>query len=355
MICSNGSLAQSEPLQIPFEEEWRESGHSRAWEESFLERYDGEPVADGKVPKDCARCHSTAGFHDFLGVDGSEPNEVDGPVDQRNGIACVACHNLTLLEIEEVTFPSGMSVEVFTPDARCMVCHQGRESANSINQLLEDAGVDDDVLSDRLDYIDGHYVTAATRFGSESGGGYEYSGKEYEGFYFHDEDSSLCIDCHSLHTEKVEVPSCDSCHLKVKEPKNYRSVRKTKADWDGDGNVKEGIGREIAALKNRLFKAILLYAKSVAGSPMVYDRETFPYFFNDTDGNGKANDSEVNTDNRYQHWTPRLVRSVYNLQYVNMDPGAYVHNPFYAAQLLHDSLADLAGKVSVDMSGMERP
>ena len=39
----------------------------------------------------------------------------------------------------------------------------------------------------------------------------------------------------------------------------------------------------------------------------------------------------------------------------NQDPGAFAHNPTYAIELLYDSLGDLGGKVSVDLTKAKRP
>lgn len=355
-ISTSVALAQSEPLQIPFLDEWKESVHAEAWQESFLDRYTGPEVSKkGAIPSECARCHSTAGFHDYLGLDGSAEGVVDADAIPRNGISCVACHNEATLDLEEVTFPSGETVKMYTRDARCMMCHQGRNSTVSLNEALEAAGVSEDTVSDQLVYMDSHYLPAATRFGTEAKGGYEYPDLEYEGFYIHDEDASRCFDCHSLHTEKVEVSSCNECHRKVADPKDFRNVRKTKDDFDGDGNVKEGMAFEIRALQRELYKAILTYAKTVVGTAMVYDSKSYPYFFIDSNGDGKADEAEAVQSNSYQQWTPRLVKAAYNFQYIVNEPGAFVHNPFYALQLLYDSLNDLSDKVPVKIDGMTRP
>jgi hypothetical protein len=350
------AATQSEPLQIPYLDLWKESVHAEAWEESFLDRYTGPKLSkQGAIPAECARCHSTAGFHDYLGLDGSEEGVVDAEAMPRNGIACVACHNEATMELEEVTFPSGETVEMYTRDARCMMCHQGRNSTISLNKVLEAAGGSADTVSNKLTYMDSHYLPAATRFGSEAKGGYEYPNLEYEGFYVHDEDASRCFDCHALHTEKVEVSACDECHRKVEEPKDFKNVRKTKDDFDGDGDVNEGIAFEIRAMQRELYKAILTYAKTVSGTPMAYNSKKYPYFFVDTNGDGKADEAEAVRSNQYTDWTPRLVKAAYNFQYVVNEPGAYAHNPFYVIQLLYDSLNDLSGKVPVAIDGMARP
>ena len=146
-VSTSVVVAQSEPLEIPYLDKWKESVHAEAWEESFLERYTGPKFSkEGAIPAECARCHSTAGFHDYLGLDGSEEGVVDADAMPKNGIACVACHNEATLELEEVTFPSGESVEMYTRDARCMMCHQGRNSTTSVNEALSAAGGDEDQI-----------------------------------------------------------------------------------------------------------------------------------------------------------------------------------------------------------------
>ena len=45
------------------------------------------------VPATCAKCHSSGGYQDFLGVDGSEAGKVDKAPALNTVIDCVACHN----------------------------------------------------------------------------------------------------------------------------------------------------------------------------------------------------------------------------------------------------------------------
>ena len=88
---------------------------------------------------------------------------------------------------------------------------------------------------------------------------------------------------------------------------------------------------------------------------MVYDSHAYPYFFIDGDGDGAVTEGEAIYPNRFQSWTPRLLRAAYNYQFVAKDPGGYSHNPKYLIQLLYDSLENLGAQVTVDMSGMTRP
>ena len=94
---------------------------------------------------------------------------------------------------------------------------------------------------------------------------------------------------------------------------------------------------------------------TVAGKPIAYTPEVYPYFFVDLNGNGTADKDESKFPNRYKAWTPRLLKAAYNYQFVVKDPGAYAHNPTYATELLHDSLADLGAKVTVDLAKAVRP
>ena len=66
---------------VPFEELWASSGHNDAAAEAFV-HWDGDDPAE--VPNSCAKCHSSTGILDFLGVDGSEVGKVDAAVDRKS-------------------------------------------------------------------------------------------------------------------------------------------------------------------------------------------------------------------------------------------------------------------------------
>lgn len=154
------------------------------------------------------------------------------------------------------------------------------------------------------------------------------------------------------------MEECGGCHEspRIRDKEDLRTIRdRMKDDYDGDGNAEEGIAEEIATLQEVLFAAIQSYAKEVAGTPVVYDSHNYPYFFQDKDGDGEPDAGGAIYPNRYQSWTPRLLRAAYNYQYSQKDPGVYTHNPRYVIQTLHDSLADLGARVEVKMTGMVRP
>ena len=328
-------------------EAWIASPHGDRKSESFVHWN-----KDGAVPESCATCHSGPGLLDFLGADGTLAGKVDGPAPIGSPIDCVACHNQAATDLEQITFPSGAVMTETSASAVCMVCHQGRESSDSVNAAI--AGGEDDAVNGDLGFLNVHYrAAAATLFGGSVRGGYQYEGKTYAERFVHVPDFNTCTTCHDPHTTKVvAVDQCVACH---KGAETVRDIRITPADIDGDGDVKEGIRAEISTLHEKLGAAILLYAAETTGKPVAYDAHAYPYFFNDLNENGVSDPDEAKFPNRYQSWTPRLLRAAYNYQFLAKEPGAYAHNPRYAIQLAYDSLEDLSSKAAVDMAGMSRP
>ena len=105
-----------------------------------------------------------------------------------------------------------------------------------------------------------------------------------------------------------------------------------KVDYNGNGNVTEGIAAEIDTFRTKLYDAVKAYAEK-QGTPIVYDTTAYPYFFVDANKDGKPdmNDKGPIT---YNAWTPKLLEAGYNLQYSFKDPGAFAHNPKYVMQFL---------------------
>lgn len=332
--------------RIPFYHDWAQSPHAKADARAFTNWNE-----QGEIPEACARCHSTPGFLDYIGADGSPAGVVDRKAPTGTVITCAACHNEPARAITAVTFPSGLRVEGLGSEARCMTCHQGRTSTFSVDKATAD--MEDDAVVPELEFINIHYRAAgATLMGTLARGGYEYAGRSYASQRRHPEPFDNCISCHELHTVAPKVEPCAACHEGISDRDSLAMIRKSKADHDGDGDITEGIAAEIGHLHQRLLAAIQAYGREVAGEPIVYDGHAHPYFFKDLNGNGTAEEDEAKAPNKYASWTPRLLRAAYNYQFVAKDPGAYAHNAPYALQLLHDSLADLPGS---DLGGATRP
>jgi hypothetical protein len=332
------------------EELWRTSGHAHSEAEAFV-HWD----EDGEISTRCAKCHSTEGIVEFL-TTGSVSTAVPAGPGIENNISCEACHTNPeqgiVRDHTDVTFPSGALVEELGPEAICMECHQGRASGKSVDEDIADAGVDDDTVSSDLGFINIHYyVAAANQFGTVVNGGYEYAGMTYDARFSHVTGYNACITCHNPHSLQVDLFRCNTCHTGITDPKDIRYYGSF-ADYDGDGDITEGIYYEIEALKEKLYEAIRQYALNTIGSPIVYDAHSYPYFFSDTNNNGIVDGD----DGRYSTFTPRLLRATYNYQVSQKDPNSYAHGGKYVIQLLYDSIMDLNSKfmVPVDMTGTHR-
>lgn len=352
LLIASIASAEMRDIVIPFYDSWVSSPHADITSEAFVH---WEEEDDKMVPESCAACHSTTGHLDYLGADGSEPYSVDAKAPGLEGVQCTACHNSAVSEMTEVVFPSGKVVERFESDARCMDCHQGRASGNAVDEMITAAGVGDDTIHQDLKFLNVHYsAAAATRFGTEAGGGYEYEGMDYNGLHYHDDFATQCNDCHSPHRTTVKVDICVECHEDTGAENQWAFIRadETIGDFDANGE-EEGIKTEIENLHGILYQAILDYSAEVLDKPVIYDSHSYPYFFNDTNGNGDVDQGEAIYPNAYKSWSPRLAQAAYNYQFVAKDHGGWAHNGQYILQLLHDSVQDLGEKVSVP--DVERP
>jgi hypothetical protein len=355
--CSKTETPTGEPtaeptatLEVPFLGAFTGSGHAKADAEAFNHWNEEDPAV---VPVACAKCHTSTGYQDYLGADGSAAGAVDAEVAAPAGtLACVTCHNPTAVSLRSVTFPSGVVISDLGDDARCMVCHQGVESKVSVDAAIEKAALADaDTVAapDVLGFKNVHYfAAAATLYGTEVKGGYEYEGMTYDAKNDHVEGYDSCIGCHDPHTLQVKIEQCAICHDGVATADDLKDIRMVSSakDYDGDGDVEEGMFYEIQGLQEILYAQIQAYAKDKAGTAIVYSAEAYPYFFIDTNANGAVDEGEAAFPNSYKSWTPRLLKAAYNYQVSIKDPGAFAHGNKYIVQLLHDSIADLGGDVS---------
>jgi len=297
--------------------------------------------AEGEVPAACARCHTAEGLPFFV------KNGVNIAAEPSNGFMCTTCHNEEAWPeryvVASVKFPSGVEVSFGGKDAEgkfvaddgnlCLLCHQGRSSKVTVDGAIKSSGAADadsgPAEGKRLGFSNIHYFAAgATLFGSEVQGAYMYDGKEYAGpFTAH--PLNKCQDCHNVHALEPKVEACAGCHGNSTEVETYRIGDH---DYDGDGDVTEGVKAELDTLAEALYAQIQAYAEG-KGTPITYNPSAYPYFFG-ADGKGFA------------AWTPRLLKAAFNYQYYQKDPGAFVHNGKFIAQILIDSIADLGGDVS---------
>lgn len=361
-VTPAGPVGEPEPaeeakpaVEVPFLEAWSGSGHNDTEAEAFNHWNEDDPQ---EVPTSCARCHSTPGYRDYLGADGTEARVVDNAAPIGTTVECVACHNEVTIDLHSVVFPSGVELTGLGDESRCMVCHQGRASTSDVNNAIEEVGVDLDTVSEDLGFINIHYfAAAATQYGGEAHGGYEYDGKPYDVKFEHVAGYDACQKCHNQHTLEIRLEECQQCH-EVESREDLINIRMngSLADYDGDGDLEEGVMSEIQGVQEMLYSAIQAYGNEVSGTAIVYDAHSYPYFFVDTNGNGEPDEDEANYGNRYNAWTPRLLKAAYNYQTSQKDPGEFAHGGKYIIQLLYDSTEDLNAALAepVDLSSAHR-
>jgi hypothetical protein len=336
----------------PFGDQWSGSGHADAEAEAFVHWDEDDPA---EVPARCASCHSSAGYQDYIGADGSEMWVVDQAAPIGTVVNCQVCHNeaAIMLDSSPIPFPSGITVTVEGPAARCAVCHQGRASKQSVDNAIAGAGLEDmDTVSEELGFTNIHYfAAAATMYGTLAEGGYQYDGKSYDAKFDHVDAFNTCNECHSPHTLELQTESCAQCHSES-DPKDIRMAGSL-VDYDGDGDEDEGIYYEIETYQEMLIGAIQDYANEVSGTPIVYNPARHPYFFVDANADGAADEGDTEG---YGSWTGRLAKAAYNYQTSLKDPGSYAHGGKYIIQLLYDSIENLNEAISepVDLSSAHR-
>lgn len=334
---------------------WEESGHGDRAAEAFHHWDEDVPAV---VEVECAKCHTTTGYIDFL-ADGTVDNAV--PVGET--VECEVCHtdpeNGVLRVNDSVTFPSGAVIDNLGPEGLCMECHQGRMSTADVDLEITASGApDDDTIDSDIEFRDvniHYYAAGATLYGTFVQGGYEYDGNDYDAKFGHVKGYDNCIACHNPHSLEVRTERCGTCHSSTgPDPEDFRYYGSF-VDYDGDGDMTEGIYHEIESFQEKLYEAIQALGTQL-GNPIVYDGQAYPYFFHDTDSDGVADESEANFGNRYLALTGRLLKACYNYQYSQKDHGAFAHGGKYLIQLLYDSLEDLNSvlTVPVDIDDFER-
>jgi hypothetical protein len=340
-------------VEAPFAALWSASGHADKAAEAFR-HWDGESPAE--VPVACTKCHSGAGLVEFMTTGKNEAVVAAADV---TGITCTSCHNDASFKYTAVTFPSGVVISGLGREALCMTCHQGRESKVSVDAQIEKFAITDlDAVVAPIKDAAGkdvnfgfrnvhYFAAAATLYGSQVHGGYEYDGKSYDYKFDHIAGYDTCIDCHDSHSLEVKVEQCALCHEGVAKKEDLKNIRmlSSNADYDGDGNVTEGMAFEIEGLQVNLLAQLQAYAKDKTGVSVVYDPAAYPYWFADAEGDGVI-DQKDGANIAFSTWTARLLKAAYNYQVSIKDPGAFAHGNKYIVQLLIDSIEDLGGDVT---------
>ncbi len=330
---------------------------------------------------ECARCHTGAGFKDYIGADGSADNHLAGytgaaPVTAAgvldvtttvaNGFNCTQCHNgatvlgggtLATVQLPQVS-GNGITVTVDKVAAICGQCHTGARNGRNIAQLGFQLGAPTDwdaqlaVANNKV--VRPHYLSALSTFLGEDAGVYaQIAGNNYTARNQHG-GLTACTACHDPHTgrlpeDKDILAKCGGCHndeltgLPVTTFAQLEDSRQFgfEGDIDGDGTA-EPLNVEIAGLKAKLNTALQNYALNVGGKAICVAAGSSgladsAYILVDS---GVACGTAPN-NGAYVNFTGRSLRAAFNIMAITNDPGAWAHNPRYAIEILYDTIADL--------------
>ncbi|MBW1756734.1 MAG: chitobiase/beta-hexosaminidase C-terminal domain-containing protein [Deltaproteobacteria bacterium] len=338
-------------------QQWQISGHGAAGEEPFR-HWDGDYEPDGYTPSgisaSCTRCHSTPGFEEFAMGDSTTGTLPTTTVD------CWSCHNnfnlfenqetryddlATNTALEPVAFPSGDTATLSNASNMCMGCHQGRSSGVDVDNATANTVVQAPTDYPSYNFINIHYfAAAATFFGSDVQGGYEYEGSTYRGqntfVGLHTLDGRTLVDCIGCHMNASDDPGDKERHTFLPQVQDCNLCHSGGAFRDLSGSPGDNF-REIEALKGDLLAAIQDYAVNglPQASPVIYDSHAYPYWFKD---NGQG----ANYGNRYQDFDFDMLTAAYNYQVASKDPAGYIHNGTYIEQLMWDSICLMGGDPS---------
>ena len=355
-----------EAVEEPFEEttsginvvaaKWEGSAHADAASEAYNHWNEDDPQ---EVPPTCAKCHSSSGFQDYVGADGSEAGKVDAAGKIIDPINCATCHNDAADKLDAAKLPNGTELTGLDSAAICSTCHSGMGSSTAVAERI--AGLaEDDVIPDQ-GLMGVHYFAAAsTQAGADGGMGFQYEGKTYAGTFKHAETVNSCTECHephSLHTQSVpgsDANLCSTCHSEVTSYQDYKKISMAKVDYDGDG-TSESTYDEIEGVRALLIKALAGYSTAKSGATFGFNPAAYPYAFIDTNADGTLSEEESAYPNQFKAFTPRMLKAAYNLMFVTKDPAAYIHNADYALQLMYDSIESLSEFSGVSTQGLVRP
>lgn len=315
--------------EAEIEAAWETSAHNDLDSRSFTYWDEDQPP---EIPVECAKCHSTPGYLNYLGADGSSLGQVDQLVPTGTTIGCEACHTDVAESKDFATMPSGLEIASLGQESNCVECHQGRVSSVQVAEMIDD--LPQDTVNSELSMPNIHAnASGATFYGTHAKGGGEYPQYQFTAKFYHGFDT--CATCHDPHTLQVRVDQCSACHLGAATIDGVRNIRLSRIDYDGDGDISEGLAGEIETMMDKLLITIRLYAALTEGAELINYDEKF-----------------LNQDGEeYTTWTPSLLQAAYNFHYTALDPGGYSHNPKYIMQLLYDSIDALGGSTR----GMTRP
>lgn len=322
----------------------------------------GDPLSDPWIHYDwklvsrqsCQRCHTTTGAMNYLEAKqhGTAYNAAANDFSmysagQLQSLYCWGCHSdykgglrdpgaytAEWRDMDGVTFHqfpdvSGSNV--------CITCHSGRESGGTIVASTSDFN--------NRSFYNSHYLGAAE--GMFPGGGYEYTGRNYDnvGYYAHDLLGLPGLGLGStVDAAAGSNGPCVACHMTANPQKHlFLPVEKT-------GDTVTAITSNLCATchvdeyelspdelnhEKHMLHASLDALKHFLGLRGFYYRPSHPYFFTDPVAGVGVTDWVLAApfDNGKHN-----MGAAFNYNFLHHEPGAYAHNRYYTKRLIYDSI-----------------
>ena len=246
--------------------------------------------------------------------------------------------------LDGTAIPSGVGTGII-----CLFCHQARESGLTVYlNITKNTSVNPYTNPDvRLTGINSfqnpHYLESGALLWGRNAWEYIFSGapQQYSsGIPLHQQTN--CAGCHMAeanadnseggHTWKPRIETCQQCHGSVT---SFQDIQAS-ADWDGNGKVESAFveigtvndpvaGTGDSGLLGQLNQA--LAAKGIFYNP---------------NGGGNYFFIAPGSTTTFTNWTTNTLTAAFNIQFLYKAGNCiYIHNPFYAVQILQDSLRAL--------------
>jgi len=247
--------------------------------------------------------------------------------------------------LDGTAIPSGVGTGII-----CLFCHQARESGLTVylnitrNTSVNPYTNPDVRLTGINSFQNPHYLESGALLWGRNAWEYIFSGtpqKYSSGIPSHQQTN--CAGCHMAetnadnseggHTWRPRIETCQRCH--ESSVMRFQDI-KASADWDGNGKVESAFleigtvndpvaGTGDSGLLGQLNQA--LAAKGI--------------FYNPNGGGNYFFTSPASTTT-FTNWTTNTLTAAFNIQFIYKAGNCvYIHNPFYTAQILQDSLKAL--------------
>ena len=133
------------------------------------------------------------------------------------------------------------------------------------------------------------------------------------------------------HTWRPRIETCQQCHPGVQ---SFQDIQAS-ADWDGNGVVQSAfleIGTPVDTVAGTTDVGLMGQLDAALRTKGIYyNPNTRPYFFTGPD-----------FTTAFSNWTTNTLTAAFNLGFLySAGDCVYVHNPFYAAEILLDSIKAL--------------